>query len=295
MYYSPKQFKEDIDLLSIQIIAGNYVGIYPVPRGGIPIAIALSEKLNLPLTDILHNKVLVVDDVVDSGRTRKKYKENDFACFHIKKNTPKSLIPEYYVSIQNDWIEYWWERMSSELPAEDAVVRLIQSVGEDIKREGLLDTPKRVVKSWEFLFSGYKVEVEDILTLFTNDNCDQIVLLKDIEMFSMCEHHLLPFCGKAHVAYIPDKTIIGISKLARLIEMYSRRMQIQERIGEQVTLALMKYLKPKGAACIIEAAHFCMRMRGVQKQNSIMITSSLKGVFLDNLDTRQELLKLLGL
>jgi len=133
------------------------------------------------------------------------------------------------------------------------------------------------------------------MTTFSADGYDQIILLKDIELYSMCEHHMLPFFGKAHVAYIPhpDKKIVGISKLARLVDIYARRLQIQERIGEQVTSALMKYLEPQGAACIIEAVHMCMRMRGVAKQQSIMCTSSLKGAFFTSAGARIELMSLI--
>ena len=175
----------------------------------------------------------------------------------------------------------------------DTIKTILQAVGEDTTREGLLDTPKRVVKSWTELYKGYNQKAEDILTVFSSDGYDQIVLLKDIEVYSMCEHHMLPFIGKAHVAYIPNEKIVGISKLARLVDIYARRLQIQERIGQQVTDDLMRLLKPKGAACIIEAQHLCMLMRGVNKQNSVMVTSSLKGVFLQNSTSRQELMNLI--
>jgi len=176
---------------------------------------------------------------------------------------------------------------------EKLIQSLLISVGEHPLREGLLDTPKRVVKSWKELYKGYNQKAEDILTVFSSDGYDQIVLLKNIEMYSMCEHHMLPFIGKAHVAYIPNEKIVGISKLARLVDIYARRLQIQERIGQQVTDDLMRLLKPKGAACIIEAQHLCMLMRGVNKQNSIMVTSSLRGVFLDQESTREELMQLI--
>lgn len=169
----------------------------------------------------------------------------------------------------------------------------IDLVGDDSTREGLSDTPKRVVKSWKEIYRGYSQNPAELMTTFNSDGCDQIVLLKDIELYSMCEHHMLPFFGKAHIAYIPDGKVIGISKLARLLDIYSRRLQIQERIGEQVTGALMEFLQPKGAACIIEATHMCMRMRGVSKQNSIMITSSMKGVFMTTPTAKEELLLLI--
>jgi GTP cyclohydrolase I len=175
-----------------------------------------------------------------------------------------------------------------------ALIRtLISEIGDDPEREGLKDTPKRFVRAWQELYCGYWEKPEELLTVFDCGTYDQIVLLKDCEMYSMCEHHMLPFYGKAHVAYIPNKKVIGISKLARLLEIYSRRLQIQERIGEEVTGALMTYLQPKGAACIIEARHLCMCARGVGKQNSIMVTSSMKGAFLNDPSAKQELMTLI--
>lgn len=178
----------------------------------------------------------------------------------------------------------------------DCILAILPLLGEDEKREGLKDTPTRVNKAYDEIFKGYYQNPAECFKVFDSESYDQMVLLKDVEMYSMCEHHMLPFFGKAHVAYIPKEKIIGISKLARLLEVYSRRLQIQERIGEQVTTDLMKYLDPLGAACIIEANHLCMRMRGVGKQNSIMVTSSLKGVFLkDNIQgaaAREELMRL---
>ncbi len=182
--------------------------------------------------------------------------------------------------------------------AKRAIVDILEYLGEDTKREGLVDTPSRIVKSWDRLFGGYLADIRGIFTTFEQDNVvphNQIVLLKDIDFYSTCEHHLLPFVGKAHVAYIPKKggAVVGISKLARLVEVFSRRLQIQERIGMEVTNSLMEYLSPMGAACIIEAKHFCMSARGVEKQHSSMVTSSLRGVFLENNQTRQELFNLI--
>jgi len=189
---------------------------------------------------------------------------------------------------------------------EGAIGSVLRFVGEDFKydkghlkaREGLMETPKRVAKMYGELLVGYDQDPKDIMTIFDSDGYDQMVILKNIEMYSLCEHHLLPFYGKAHVAYIPNDKIIGISKLARLVDIFSKRLQIQERIGQQVTQAIVDYLDPRGAACIIHADHLCMRMRGVGKQNSIMVTSSLKGVFLEKtnfgLAARQELMQLIN-
>lgn len=165
---------------------------------------------------------------------------------------------------------------------------------EDWEREGLKDTPDRVWRAYEHMFSGYGVDIPNLFTTFDADGYDQIVILRDIEVFSMCEHHILPFFGRAHVAYIPKKKVIGVSKLARLVDAYARRLQIQERLGNQVTDALMKYLEPAGAACIIDAVHMCTRMRGVEKQHSSMKTSSLKGAFYSKPEARAELMMLLN-
>ena len=180
--------------------------------------------------------------------------------------------------------------------AAAALEVVLKYLGEDTSREGLRDTPKRMLKSFKRLFGGYLQNLDDIMTTFEEDNViphDQIILLKDIEFYSTCEHHFLPFVGKAHVAYIPRDKVVGISKLARVVEIFSRRLQIQERIGNEVTQALMEKLNAKGSACIIESKHFCMTCRGVEKQNSVMVTSSLRGAFLDKVETRQELMTLI--
>jgi GTP cyclohydrolase IA len=195
------------------------------------------------------------------------------------------------------------ESLESEfLPRDDLpglIKRLILYIGDCPNREGLIETPVRVQKAMRFLYSGYGINEEAICKMLktfksSTRTYDQIILIKNIEMYSTCEHHLLPFFGVAHVAYIPDgDRVVGASKLPRLVEAYSRRLQIQEDIGEQITAALMKYLKPKGAACIIEAKHMCMMARGVEKQKSTMVTSSLKGVFIEKPEPRQELMELI--
>jgi GTP cyclohydrolase I len=178
--------------------------------------------------------------------------------------------------------------------AREVIRNLITLIGDDPNREGLKETPRRVFDSWAELFSGYGVQPDEISDLFTvfDEKYGSLVLLKDIEFYSTCEHHLLPFYGKAHVAYIPNGKVVGISKLARILEVYSRRLQVQERIGEQVVRALDEHLGTKGAACVIEARHLCMCARGIQKQNSVMVTSSLTGEF-DRAEVRAELMNLI--
>ena len=181
--------------------------------------------------------------------------------------------------------------------AEDLVKGIIEHIEPDQKgnfREGLRRTPKRVVESWKELYSGYEQDSKAALSsTFNGEGYDGIVLLKDIEFYSTCEHHMLAFTGKAHVAYIPTDRIVGISKLARIVEVYARRLQNQERITTQVADALEKHLKPLGAAVIIEASHACMGCRGVKKSHAIMSTSAMRGVFFDKAEARAELMQLI--
>ena len=173
------------------------------------------------------------------------------------------------------------------------VAQLLQELGEDACREGLERTPERVAKALRYLTSGYQMKVEDVLNeaLFVEDY-DEMVVVKDIDFFSLCEHHILPFIGKAHVAYMPRKKIVGLSKIPRLVEMYARRLQVQERLTTQIANTLNDVLQPRGVAVVIEAVHFCMVMRGVEKQNSKTITSALRGTFRDDARTRDEFLRL---
>lgn len=176
---------------------------------------------------------------------------------------------------------------------EKHIKELITFIGEDPKREGLRDTPRRVVALFDKLFGGYKQKPEDVVTVFGDESYDEMIVVKDIEFYSMCEHHLLPFFGKAHVGYIPNGKIIGLSKIPRLVEMYARRLQNQERLTNDIAKALFKILKPRGVGVIIEAKHFCMMARGVEKQSSTVTTSSLLGLFKKDLNTRGEFLRLI--
>ena len=171
---------------------------------------------------------------------------------------------------------------------------ILTSIQEDPTREGLMDTPKRYAKSMQFLTSGYRSSVKEIVgkALFVAES-SEMVIVKDIELYSLCEHHMLPFFGKAHVAYIPNKKIIGLSKIPRIVDVFARRLQVQERLTAQVADALVEVLNPLGVAVVIEAAHFCMMMRGVEKQNSQTITSAMRGEFYSDATTRSEFLTLL--
>jgi GTP cyclohydrolase I len=181
--------------------------------------------------------------------------------------------------------------VADELAFEDR--EQLRQLGEDPTRQGLLKTPERVHTSLKWLTRGYEMSVEAMIgdALFDEDHRN-MVIVKDIEMYSLCEHHMLPFFGKVHIAYIPDGKIVGLSKLPRVVEVFARRLQVQERLTEEIASALMRVLKPRGVAVVIEASHLCMMMRGVEKQNSKTLTSAMKGVFLEDLRTREEFLRL---
>ncbi|KKP37863.1 MAG: GTP cyclohydrolase 1 [Candidatus Peregrinibacteria bacterium GW2011_GWA2_33_10] len=176
---------------------------------------------------------------------------------------------------------------------EKNIEEIIRSTGEDINREGLKGTPKRVVDSYATIFSGYKMNPQDILTIFDDENYDQMIISKDIEFYSTCEHHLLPFFGKAHIGYIPNGKIIGLSKLPRLVDIFSRRLQNQERLTKQIADTLQEILSPKGVGVVLEAKHMCIMARGVQKQGTLMTTSAVTGLFKNNQNTRSEFLNLI--
>ena len=172
---------------------------------------------------------------------------------------------------------------------------LLGEIGENMDREGLLKTPKRVARSWEFFSRGYSQNIEDIINgaVFSEDAND-MVIVRDIEFFSLCEHHLLPFFGKAHVGYIPNGKVIGLSKIPRIIDMYARRLQVQERLTHQIADAIKNVLDPKGVAVVMEGRHMCMQMRGVEKQNSFASTSAMAGQFKSSAETRSEFLSIIN-
>src|SRR5213082_2827814 len=179
---------------------------------------------------------------------------------------------------------------------QDLIRQLLAELGEDPSREGLLDTPKRVEKALKFLTSGYDADIDRVLNgaLFSVDY-SEMVIVKDIDFYSLCEHHLLPFFGKCHVAYIPSTKVIGLSKIPRLVDVFARRLQVQERLTNQIADTIVDKIKPMGVAVVMEATHLCMSMRGVEKQNSFCVTSAMQGVFRNDARTRMEFLELIKL
>ncbi|HEY6395008.1 MAG TPA: GTP cyclohydrolase I FolE [Candidatus Binataceae bacterium] len=178
---------------------------------------------------------------------------------------------------------------------EDAVRVILRHIGEDPDREGLRGTPLRVARAYDFLTSGYHQDAKKAINgaLFAESEYQEMIVCRELDFYSLCEHHLLPFMGKAHVAYLPNKRIVGLSKLARMVEIYARRLQVQERLTTQIAQTIMEEIEPLGVAVVLEAEHMCMRMRGVEKQNSSVTTSAMLGVFRDKVETRQEFMNLI--
>jgi GTP cyclohydrolase IA len=190
-------------------------------------------------------------------------------------------------------VESWDAKNIEELSS--IYYRVLELIGEDPTREGLVRTPARVAKAMHFLTNGYNMNAEEILkSAMFKEEYKQMVIVKDIDLYSMCEHHMLPFFGKAHVAYIPDGYITGLSKIARVVETFSRRLQVQERLTTQIRNCIQETLHPLGVAVVIEAQHMCMQIRGIQKQNSVTTTSAFTGIFLKELNTREEFIHLIG-
>lgn len=269
----------------------NWWGVYAIPRGGIPPAYLLPGiNSHFRLVEIPSEADFFLDDIVDSGATRaryaEKYPETPFFAV-IDKTAPTGK------AFADSWIVFPWES-SDEGSIEDNVTRIIQFIGEDVTRSGLIETPKRVAKAWQHWGGGYGADIPKILKTFEDgaDGCDEMVVVKDIPFYSHCEHHLAPFFGTATVAYIPDGKIVGLSKIPRIVDAYARRLQVQERLTNQVADALWDNLCPKGVGVLIQARHLCMESRGIQKQGSLTATSALRGVMKDDARARAEFLAL---
>ena len=273
------------------------VAMYPIPRGGVYAALHILRcegSAGFYITDDIAKANVIIDDLLDTGTTAKRYTAK--AVLEQRIEFPQPLPPVFFlVDKQQEnitsWVRYPWERLNKDETIEDNVTRLIEFIGEDPTREGLIGTPNRVAKAYKDLFSGYDQKLEDLITVFEDGTCDEMVVLRRLEFHSCCEHHMLPFSGVAHIGYIPNKKVIGVSKLARILEVFTRRLQIQERIGEQVTDALNANLQPLGSACVLEAKHHCMMCRGVEKQGAEMVTSSLTGAMRDDPQARAEFLQ----
>ena len=254
--------------------------VYGVPRGGSIIAGLCQLLRGVDVASTPDEAAWIIDDLIDSGRTQKKWQTGSGKPFValLNKQSDKTL----------GWVEFPWEE-SSEVDAEDNVTRILEHLGEDTTRDGLLETPKRVTRSWSELYSGYNANASDQLKWF-EDNTDEMVVVRGVQFYSTCEHHMLPFFGEVDIAYIPNGAILGVSKLARLVEVYARRLQVQERLARQIGEALQDTEEnaPLGVAVHMTGKHLCMMARGVKQQQAEMETNYLTGAFRTDAAARAE-------
>lgn len=262
--------------------------VYGIPTGGAPVAVMVANLLGVPLAESpTIGKTLVVDDLVDSGTTLRSYASRGFICDAAwrKPYSPTDLAP--HAEVADGWVAFPWEKDDGD--PTDAVLRLIQHIGEDPTREGLVDTPRRVTKAYRELTSGYNDDPADILSTTFDVTYDQMVVVRDLPFTSLCEHHMLPFTGRATLAYVPGDRVVGLSKLARLLDCFSRRLQVQERLTNEIAQAIQTHLRPQGVGVVLSGTHSCMALRGVRKAGD-MVTSSMLGVLRTNPEARAELM-----
>ena len=270
--------------------------VYPVARGGVPVAYMLKAQAaefqlcNVRIVTEPKYCDVIVDDLLDSGATLNRYAEAyPSKPFIVMYDKPRK-------NMMNHWISLPWE-IGKEVDhsAEDIPLRLLQYIGEDVTRGGLLETPQRYLKAWEHYTSGYNKDPRAVLKEFQDgaEKYNEMVLVKNIPVFSHCEHHLAPFYGVAHVAYIPNGKIVGLSKLARLVDIFMRRLQVQERLTSQIADTLDEVLSPVGVAVVLNCQHTCMIARGVQVQGSTTVTSTMLGAFREQPETRAEFMGLI--
>ena len=284
--------REIVELINQYFPDKRVIKVYPVPRGGIPAYYLVKwawAEMQMPDELVMVHRPedadMFLDDLIDSGATRERF----------PKHKPFWALYDKRAHDDRTWIVFPWERGETDTSADDIPIRLLQHIGEDAERGGLQETPARFLKAWAHWTRGYNQNVEDILKTFEDgaQNYDEMVLVKNIPAYSKCEHHLADIFGVAHVAYIPGNRIVGLSKLNRLVDMFGRRLQVQERWTVQIADALMEHLEPRGVAVVIEARHMCMESRGVCQQGHSTTTSAMRGVFMEHQSTREEFMRLI--
>jgi len=276
---------------------GESLTLYAIPRGGIPVSYIYAKYFdgtNYTFADELTPDVdVIIDDLIDSGTTIKRCLEiapTAYVAVPINK-----LDDEKY---KGKWVVFPWEGTKGEnndTSADDIIIRLLEYIGEDSTRGGLIETPKRVLKAWKNEWSkGYSQEPADVLKVFEDgaDGCDQMVIVKDIPVYSHCEHHLAPFFGTATIAYIPNKKIVGLSKLSRVVDIFAHRLQVQERLTNQIADAINDNLDPVGVGVIVNCRHMCMESRGIRRSGTSTVTSALRGAIREDARARSEFMGL---
>lgn len=270
--------------------------VYGIPRGGIPVAYMLRGINGITIADTPEEAEYLVDDIIDSGVTAAHWEEKYGKLVYalVDRATPANngTVAKRYLT---GWLIFPWEG-EAEGSFEDNVRRLLQFIGENPARGGLLETPHRVAKAWGHWTSGYAKDPAKVLKVFEDgaDGCDEMVIVKDIPFYTHCEHHLAPFFGTATVAYIPNGKIVGLSKLSRVVDLFARRLQVQERLTNQIADAIEENLQPKGVGVVIRARHLCMESRGICQQGHHTITSALRGVLKSKPEARAEFMALAG-
>jgi len=251
--------------------------LYGIPRGG-----AIVAGISHRATEVIEDCDYIVDDILDSGKTLKFYGQTYDKPVWPLVNKPGEGI--------KDWVRFPWEPLDPHADLEDTVIRQLEFIGEDPTREGLRETPRRVISALKEFTEGYRQDPSEILGKTFEEPYDEMVVVREIEFSSLCEHHLLPFMGHATVAYIPKTRVVGLSKIARLVHCFAKRLQIQERMTQQIANAITEALDPQGVAVMIRSKHLCMTLRGVEN-NGQMVTSCLLGFFRDKQETRAEFLR----
>lgn len=269
---------------------GKVGSVYGIPQGGAPLAVMVANRLGCEVLEkpVIGMNCLVVDDLVDSGETLKRYfKDYKVDAAFRKSHSPKHYAPN--ATTIDDWLSFPWEKNDG--APTDGIVRLLEYIGENPARDGLTDTPERVLKAMKELTQGYTADIASILSVSFDVQYDEMVIVRDMPFVSLCEHHMLPFTGTATIAYIPKDRVVGLSKLARLLDAFSQRLQVQERMTMQIADAMEEHLQPLGTGVVIHGNHSCMACRGVKKHGE-MVTSALRGVLRTKPDARAEFLSL---
>ena len=270
------------------------ISIYGIPRGGVAVAYMLEATARSAFTvvDTPWEADCFVDDIIDSGATKTKWE----ALHSGKKLFALVDKSRSGCAFKGSWVSFPWERNDKEENGiEDNIVRILQWIGEDPNREGLLETPKRVARAYSEWFDGYKIDIPALFKTFTDgaQDCDEVIIVDSIPVESFCEHHMARFSGLAHVGYIPDGKIIGLSKIPKLVRAFSHRLQVQERLTNQIASTLIEHLNPKGVAVVLRCAHTCMCSRGAKVHGTMTTTSAMRGAFLDKPEARAEFFSLI--